>query len=59
MRILGGVRGKVVFFVEKRGFSGKMGIPGFEVEKGGFCGKIGVLLKNEVFVGFWSRIRGK
>ena len=32
---------------------------GFYVENRGFCGKIGVLLKNEVFVGFWSRIRGK
>ena len=25
----------------------------------GFCGKIGVFLKNGVFVGFWSRNRGK
>ena len=29
------------------------------VENRGFCGKIGVLLKSGVFVGFWSRNRGK
>ena len=29
------------------------------VENSGFCGKMGVFLKNGVFVGFWSRNRGK
>ena len=32
---------------------------GVLVEKWGFCGKIGGFLKNGVFVGFWSRNRGK
>ena len=38
------------------GFAGKIG---FLVEKWGFYGKIEVFLKNGVFVGFWSRNRGK
>ena len=36
--------------VKNRGFTGKME---------GFGGKMVVLLKNGVFVGFWSRNRGK
>ena len=59
-------------FLESRGFRGEIGFPGVYggksrflwenrgfIENRGFCGKIGVLLKNEVFVGFWSRIPGK
>ena len=38
----------------------KQGVSGFIWLKiGGFGGKMGVLLKNGVFVGFWSRNRGK
>ena len=32
---------------------------GVLVEKWGFCGKMVGFLKNGVFVGFWSRNRGK
>ena len=35
------------------------GFWGFMIENQGFNGKIGVLLKNGVFVGFWSRNREK
>ena len=52
--------------VKNRGFSGKMEILGgcgqklrFRWEMGGLGGKMGVFLKNGVFVGFWSRNRGK
>ena len=45
---------------ENRGFGGKSWFFGvYMVENWGLGGKIGVLLKNGVFVGFWSRIRGK
>ena len=45
---------------QKSGFFWKNGgFEGFMVENWGFSGKIGVLLKNGVFVGFWSRIPGK
>ena len=54
---------------KNRGFLEKCGFPGVPVEKGGvlrgygrksgFLWKMTVFLKNEVFVGFWSRIRGK
>ena len=47
---------KIGVLVEKWGFSG---VSGFEVKNRGFSGKIGVFLKNGVFVGFWSRNRGK
>ena len=36
-------------YIENRGFRGK----------GGFSGKMMIFLENGVFVGFWSRIRGK
>ena len=35
------------------------GFHGFMVGNCGFSGKQWVLLKNGVFMGFWSRIRGK
>ena len=37
----------------------KEGFWGFMEENRGFRGEIGVFLKNGVFVGFWSRNRGK
>ena len=48
------------FMVENQGFSGKMGVlNGGIVENRGFSGKCWVFSENGVFVGFWSRIRGK
>ena len=47
--------------MEKVGFQGKGGgfFGGCRVENRGFGGKMVVFLKNGVFVGFWSRNRGK
>ena len=44
------------FFHGKWGICGKIGVfKDLGLEIWGFGGKMGVLLKNGVFVGFWSR----
>ena len=63
MRFPGGGYEKGRVFIEKGGFLGVYGKNGgfggkMEVLRD-FNGKIGVLLKTGVFVGFWSRNRGK
>ena len=59
IEVLVGKWGFPGIMVENWGFGGKMRFSGVLVEKWGFYGKIGVFLKNGVFVGFWSRNRGK